>query len=83
MLNARREKERVAKEKAQLKRKRTDDDDGQGDDDSDDDGSDDDVDSSNLMYSSVQFADGTKATADLKDLRHQKSKRAHETFWAS
>lgn len=75
MLNARREKERVAKEKAQLKRKRTDDDDGQGDDDSDDDGSDDDVDSSNLMYSSVQFADGTKATADLKDLRHQKSKK--------
>lgn len=68
------------KERAQLKRKReTDDEDDQEEEDEDDDDyediDDDSVDASNLMYSSVEFADGTKATADLKELRHQKSKK--------
>lgn len=80
MLAARREKERISKERAQLKRKReTDDEDDQEEEDEDDDDyediDDDSVDASNLMYSSVEFADGTKATADLKELRHQKSKK--------
>lgn len=75
ILAARREKDRISKEKAQLKRKREENDDGHNEENEYEDASDDDVDTSNLMYSSVEFADGTKATANLKEMRHQKSKK--------
>lgn len=75
ILAARREKDRISKEKVQLKRKREENDDGHNEDNEYENASDGDVDTSNLMYSSVEFADGTKATANLKEMRHQKSKK--------
>lgn len=77
ILAARREKEKISKEKAQLKRKREAEDVGEREDDNEFDGDSDNdgIDTSGLMFSSVQFADGTKATANLKEMRHQKSKK--------
>lgn len=73
ILSARRLREEKEKEK-KLKRKREDDEDDDDDDDESDE-EDDGIDGSNLMFSSVEFADGSKATANLKEMRHQRSKK--------
>ena len=74
ILEARREKQRIAKEKRLLKRKREEEEEGDSDtegesnDASDEEGS-------SLVFSQVVFKDGDKATGDLKDIRKKKSNK--------
>lgn len=74
ILEARREKQRIAKEKRLLKRKREEEEEGDSDTEgeSNDDASDEE---SSLVFSQVVFKDGDKATGDLKDIRKKKSNK--------
>lgn len=71
ILEARREKQKLNKEKQLLKRKREEEEEEE-DDDSEESGSEDEA-KSGVMYSQVVFRDGERATADLKDIRKKKS----------
>lgn len=73
ILAARREKEKREKEKAARRKERAQKEDAN--DENDDDYEQTKVDDSNLLFSQVTFADGSKATADLKELRHERSKK--------
>lgn len=73
ILAARREKEKREKEKAARRKEKAQKD--EANDENEDDYDQTKIDDSNLLFSQVTFADGSKATADLKELRHERSKK--------
>lgn len=73
ILEARREKQRLNKEKQLLKRKREEEEEDEEEEDDSEDGGSEDEAKSGIMYSQVVFRDGDRATADLTDIRKKKS----------